>query len=131
MTGVFFDEGTHVHEGQLLAELENADLSASVMDTKGSLQQAQARVRCLALELALLRLVLALEIVERRHECRAADEQGCYWASPMVTLADLNASDRAAFVGAVGFAFEDSPWVAERAYAVELFTALIPLRVQW
>ena len=38
----YVQRGAHVHEGQLLASLENADLSASVLDTKGSLQQAQA-----------------------------------------------------------------------------------------
>jgi len=34
--------GAHVKEGQLLAILENADLAASVTDSKGSLTQAQA-----------------------------------------------------------------------------------------
>jgi HlyD family secretion protein len=34
--------GAHVKEGQLLAVLENADLAASVTDSKGSLTQAQA-----------------------------------------------------------------------------------------
>ena len=31
-------------------------------------------------------------------------------------LADLNARDRAAFVEALGWIFEDSPWVADRAW---------------
>ena len=34
-----------------------------------------------------------------------------------MTLADLNASDRDGFVAAVGWIFEHSPWVAERAWA--------------
>lgn len=34
----------------------------------------------------------------------------------MMTLADLNASTREAFVAYLGGAFEHSPWVAERAY---------------
>jgi len=34
----------------------------------------------------------------------------------MTSIAALNAADRAAFVAATGFAFEHSPWVAERAW---------------
>jgi OHCU decarboxylase len=34
----------------------------------------------------------------------------------MVTLSDLNAGDRGAFVEALGWVFEQSPWVAERAW---------------
>ena len=33
-----------------------------------------------------------------------------------MTLAELNAIDRSAFVDALGWVFEDSPWVAERAW---------------
>ena len=33
-----------------------------------------------------------------------------------MTIADLNSADREAFVAAVGFAFENSPWVAEAAW---------------
>lgn len=33
-----------------------------------------------------------------------------------MTLAELNQKDRGAFVGALGWIFEDSPWVAERAW---------------
>lgn len=33
-----------------------------------------------------------------------------------MTLDELNGKDRSGFVGAVGSAFEDSPWVAERAW---------------
>lgn len=37
------------------------------------------------------------------------------------SLASLNASDRAAFVGALGHLFEHSPWVADEAYAKRPF----------
>ena len=33
-----------------------------------------------------------------------------------MNLGDLNAADRAAFVGAIGAIFEHSPWIAERAW---------------
>ena len=38
----YVNRGSHVHEGQLLAELENRDLAAAVTDNEGVLQQAQA-----------------------------------------------------------------------------------------
>jgi 2-oxo-4-hydroxy-4-carboxy-5-ureidoimidazoline decarboxylase len=41
-----------------------------------------------------------------------------------MTIDDLNAKDRIAFVEAVGFVFEDSPWVAERAWDLRPFTSL-------
>jgi 2-oxo-4-hydroxy-4-carboxy-5-ureidoimidazoline decarboxylase len=34
----------------------------------------------------------------------------------MTSIAALNAADRAAFVAAVGFAFEDSPWIVAAAW---------------
>jgi len=34
----------------------------------------------------------------------------------MTSIAALNAADRATFVAAIGFAFEDSPWIAEAAW---------------
>jgi HlyD family secretion protein len=37
----YVDRGAHVKAGQLLAELENADLAGSVTDSQGSLAQAQ------------------------------------------------------------------------------------------
>jgi 2-oxo-4-hydroxy-4-carboxy-5-ureidoimidazoline decarboxylase len=42
----------------------------------------------------------------------------------MTTLAELNATDCSAFVGAIGWAFEDSPWVAERAWGKRPFATL-------
>lgn len=41
-----------------------------------------------------------------------------------MTLAELNAMDQRAFVEAVGWAFEHSPWVAERAWAQRPFASL-------
>ena len=38
----FVQRGDHVRQGQALAELEGADLAAAVVDTRGSLEQAQA-----------------------------------------------------------------------------------------
>jgi HlyD family secretion protein len=38
----YVNRGSHVHSGQLLAELENRDLAAAVTDNEGVLQQAQA-----------------------------------------------------------------------------------------
>jgi len=41
-----------------------------------------------------------------------------------MTLAELNARDRDAFVAALGWIFEDSPWVAERAWARRPFVSV-------
>jgi 2-oxo-4-hydroxy-4-carboxy-5-ureidoimidazoline decarboxylase len=41
-----------------------------------------------------------------------------------MTLAGLNASDRSTFAGALGWIFEDSPWVAERAWEARPFITL-------
>lgn len=38
----FVIRGAHVHKGQLLAVLENGDISAAVTESKGALEQAQA-----------------------------------------------------------------------------------------
>ncbi len=40
-----------------------------------------------------------------------------------MTLGQLNASDRDAFVAAVGWVFEHSPWVAERAWSRRPFAS--------
>ena len=42
----------------------------------------------------------------------------------MIALADLNARDREAFVAATGFAFEHSPWIAERAWEARPFASV-------
>jgi OHCU decarboxylase len=44
-----------------------------------------------------------------------------------MTLGDLNVLDRPAFRGAVGWAFEHSPWVAERAWHDRPFATLAAL----
>jgi 2-oxo-4-hydroxy-4-carboxy-5-ureidoimidazoline decarboxylase len=41
-----------------------------------------------------------------------------------MTIAELNALDRDAFVEAIGWIFEESPWVAERAWAHRPFTSV-------
>jgi 2-oxo-4-hydroxy-4-carboxy-5-ureidoimidazoline decarboxylase len=41
-----------------------------------------------------------------------------------MTLAELNTMDRTAFVDAVGWVFEHSPWVAERAWQRRPFASL-------
>jgi OHCU decarboxylase len=41
-----------------------------------------------------------------------------------VTLTDLNAAGRDRFVDALGWIFEDSPWVAERAWARRPFASI-------
>jgi 2-oxo-4-hydroxy-4-carboxy-5-ureidoimidazoline decarboxylase len=45
----------------------------------------------------------------------------------VITLAQLNAADRAAFVAAVGDIFEHGPWVAERAHAARPFATVAAL----
>ncbi len=45
----------------------------------------------------------------------------------MTSIAALNAADRAAFVAAVGFAFEDSPWIAAAAWERRPFADLAAL----
>ena len=41
-----------------------------------------------------------------------------------MTVAELSATDRGTFVTAVGWVFEDSPWVAERAWDMRPFVSL-------
>ena len=41
-----------------------------------------------------------------------------------MTVAELSTSDRTAFVSALGWVFEDSPWVAERAWERRPFASL-------
>jgi len=45
-----------------------------------------------------------------------------------VTLAGLDALDRDAFVAALGHVAEDSPWVAERAFAARPFASVAALQ---
>ena len=41
-----------------------------------------------------------------------------------MTIDELNSKDRSGFVGAIGWVFEGSPWVAERAWDKRPFTTL-------
>jgi len=45
----------------------------------------------------------------------------------VISLDQLNTSDRAGFVAAVGDVFEHAPWVAERAYAARPFVTVAAL----
>ena len=45
-----------------------------------------------------------------------------------MTIAELNALDRAGFVAALGWVFEDSPWVAERTWSARPFESMEALR---
>jgi 2-oxo-4-hydroxy-4-carboxy-5-ureidoimidazoline decarboxylase len=47
-----------------------------------------------------------------------------------MTIAELNALDRGQFVGALGWIFEDSPWVAERAWGSRPFADVDALHQQ-
>jgi 2-oxo-4-hydroxy-4-carboxy-5-ureidoimidazoline decarboxylase len=44
-----------------------------------------------------------------------------------MTLDELNLADEATFVSVLGFIFEDSPWVAARAWPLRPFTAVAEL----
>jgi 2-oxo-4-hydroxy-4-carboxy-5-ureidoimidazoline decarboxylase len=56
-------------------------------------------------------------VVEGRQQRRVAEKQRANGNRPaMTSIAALNAADRATFVAAVGFAFEDSPWIAEAGW---------------
>jgi len=45
VTGVFFDEGTHVHEGQLLATLDDSDVKKALDSTKADRNAAEAAIK--------------------------------------------------------------------------------------
>jgi OHCU decarboxylase len=46
-----------------------------------------------------------------------------------MTLAELNLLDQSSFTGAIGWVFEHSPWVAERAWAARPFASLDALHM--
>ena len=67
----------------------------------------------------------AARVVEGRDEGRVAEKQRANGNRPaMTSIAALNAADRATFVAAVGFAFENSPWIAEAAWDRRPFAGL-------
>jgi 2-oxo-4-hydroxy-4-carboxy-5-ureidoimidazoline decarboxylase len=47
-----------------------------------------------------------------------------------MTIAELNAKDRQAFADAIGWVFENSPWVAERAWRRRPFSSLEALHAR-
>ena len=47
-----------------------------------------------------------------------------------MTVAQLNQADRSAFTEAVGFAFENSPWIAERAWEDRPFESIAALHAR-
>src|SRR5437868_15036565 len=51
VTGVFFDEGTHVHEGQLLAKLDDSDYKRALDSAKADRDAAQAAIADLEVQL--------------------------------------------------------------------------------
>ena len=60
----------------------------------------------------------------RRAFAKCASKGMSYSRLTCMTLDELNANDRSGFVGAVGWVFEDSPWVAERAWEKRPFATL-------
>jgi len=52
----------------------------------------------------------------------------CAWeAMWFMKIADLNKMDRTAFIAAIGHVYEDTPWVAERAWSKRPFVSLSTL----
>jgi HlyD family secretion protein len=51
VTGVFFDEGTHVRQGQLLATLDDADVKRALESAKADRESAQAAIADYAVQL--------------------------------------------------------------------------------
>jgi OHCU decarboxylase len=48
-------------------------------------------------------------------------------AAPAITMEELDAMDQASFIAAIGWVFEHSPWVAERAWSVRPFGTVAAL----
>jgi RND family efflux transporter MFP subunit len=53
VTGVFFDEGTHVHQGQLLATLDDSDVKKALASAKADRDASQAAIADLQVQLRL------------------------------------------------------------------------------
>src|SRR5438270_918669 len=58
VTGVFFDEGTHVHEGQLLASLDDSDVKKALEAAKADHDSAKAAIADYDVQLKNARVVL-------------------------------------------------------------------------
>ncbi|MGB2593276.1 MAG: efflux RND transporter periplasmic adaptor subunit [Candidatus Acidiferrum sp.] len=70
VTGVFFDEGTHVHQGQLLATLDESDAKRALDSAKADRDASQAAIADLQVQLHLAELEL-----KRAQELRQAGVQ--------------------------------------------------------
>src|ERR1700680_414358 len=58
VTGVFFDEGTHVREGQLLAKLDDSDARRALDSAKGDRDSTEATVHDYEVQLRNARITL-------------------------------------------------------------------------
>jgi RND family efflux transporter MFP subunit len=58
VTGVFFDEGTHVHKGQLLATLDDSDARRALDSAKADRDASQAAIADLQVQLRLAEIEL-------------------------------------------------------------------------
>jgi RND family efflux transporter MFP subunit len=70
VTGVFFDEGTHVHPGQLLATLDDSDARRALDSAKADRNASQAAIADLQVQLHLAQIQL-----RRAQELRKAGVQ--------------------------------------------------------
>jgi len=70
VTGVFFDEGTHVHTGQLLATLDDSDAKKALDSAKADRDASQAAIADLQVQLRLAEIEL-----KRAQELRKAGVQ--------------------------------------------------------
>ena len=70
VTGVFFDEGTHVHKGQLLATLDESDVRRALESAKADRNASQAAIADLQVQLRLAQIQL-----RRAQELRQAGVQ--------------------------------------------------------
>ena len=70
VTGVFFDEGTHVHKGQLLATLDESDVKRALESAKADRNASQAAIADLQVQLRLAQIQL-----RRAQELRQAGVQ--------------------------------------------------------
>jgi len=70
VTGVFFDEGTHVHQGQLLATLDDSDVRKALDSAKADRDASQAAIADLQVQLRLADIEL-----RRAQELRKAGVQ--------------------------------------------------------
>src|ERR1700739_3247960 len=58
VTGVFFDEGLHVHEGQVLATLDDSDVRRALESAKGDRDSTKATVQDYEVQLRNARITL-------------------------------------------------------------------------